>query len=260
MRERNRGTIVTVVLTVSIFLSYVHDIFAKSTTYTELYKSHPWYLIESLDKCALVLICFGALWYLYRGGVRGILKELRLDRVSWSGVGMMMLCTTPMLVGFVLTRRLDPQLNLAAIAFKGLLSPISEELHARGFTFLQLYRRAGWLFWIAVLPQALLSAFGHIEQGETVRDEIGIFVLIFTGSLIFAWCLQEWDSLWVPFALHACMNIWWDLFAVSRNILGGWFPFALQQTTMVLVIWVTYRRRQRRMTAAIEGASAPLAR
>jgi hypothetical protein len=50
------------------------------------------------------------------------------------------------------------------------------------------------------------------------------------------------------------------LFAVSRNILGGWFPFDLQQTTMVLVIWATCRKRQRRLMGAIEGRSALSAR
>lgn len=247
MREHKKATIVAVVLSVSVGLNYVHDILARAKTYTHLYKSHQWYVVESIDKCVLFLICCGAVWFLHRGGVRGIFNELSLSRISWRGTGVMVLCTTPMLVGFALTRGLDPQLSLAALVFKGLLSPISEEVYARGFTFLQLYRRAGWPFWIAVLPQALLSAFGHIEQGETVRDQVGIFVLIFSGALIFAWCLHEWDSVWVPFALHACMNLWWDLFSVSRNILGGWFPFALQQLTMVLVLCVTYRKRRIRV-------------
>lgn len=247
MRERSKATIVTVVLAVSVLLNYIHEILAKSKNYVNLYKSHAWYWVESLDKCALVMICCLAIWLLYRGGLREILGELRVNRIPWKGVGTMLLCTTPMLVGFVVTRRLGAELSLAAVAFKGLVSPFAEELHARSFAFLQLYRRARWPFFFAALPQALLSGFGHIEQGETIRDEIGIFILIFSGSLIFAWCLLEWNSIWVPFVLHTSMNIWWDLFAVSRNILGGWFPFALQQITMLLVLWATYRKRQQRL-------------
>lgn len=71
-------------------------------------------------------------------------------------------------------------------------------------------------------------------------------MLLFCGALIFAWMLVEWDSLWVPFALHACMNMWWALFSVSRNVVGGWFPFTLQQLTMLLVIVATYRKRLQR--------------
>ena len=190
------------------------------------------------------MICLSTLCILYRCGLSGAVRELKLDRAALSGIATVVLCTMPMLIGFAVTRRLDPQLSIPGVAFKTLFSPIAEEIHARGFTFLQLYRRAQWPFWLAVLPQALLSGFGHIEQGETIRERIGIFVLIFCGALIFAWTLVVWDSLWVPFALHACMNLWWELFSVSRNVLGGWFPFTLQQLTMLLVLWVTYRKRR----------------
>jgi membrane protease YdiL (CAAX protease family) len=167
MRERKKTSVVAVVLAVSVLLNYVYDILAKSNTYVGLYKRHPWYLVESIDKFAVLLLCFAALCYLYRCGLKGVLEELRLFRVPWYGIGTVVLCTMPMLVGFAMTRRIDPQLSVLAVAFKGLLSPIAEEVHARGFAFLQLYRRAGWPFWAAVLPQAVLSGFGHIEQGQT---------------------------------------------------------------------------------------------
>jgi membrane protease YdiL (CAAX protease family) len=254
MLEREKTTVVAVVLAFSVLLNYVHEILAKSNTYVALYERHPWFLVESIDKAAVLLLCFAALNYLYRCGLKGVLNELRLLRVSWYDIGTVVLCTMPMLVGFALTRRIDPQLSIPAVEFKGLLSPIAEEIHARGFAFLQLYRRAGWPFWAAVLPQAVLSGFGHVEQGQTIRDQLGIFVLIFSGALIFAWSLQVWDSLWVPFALHACMNIWWDLFSVSRNALGRWFPFVLQELTMILVLWVTYRKWQQTHHAATAKA------
>ncbi|HWJ46233.1 MAG TPA: hypothetical protein VNS62_01185, partial [Candidatus Udaeobacter sp.] len=38
-----------------------------------------------------------------------------------------------------------------------------------------------------------------------------------------------------------------NLFSVSRNVLGGWFPVMLQQLTMLLVLWATYRNRQHRI-------------
>jgi hypothetical protein len=49
----------------------------------------------------------------------------------------------------------------------------------------------------------------------------------------------HWQSLWYPFALHICMNLWWELFSVARSALGGWFPFALQLASIVLAILIT---------------------
>jgi len=237
--KSTRTMTVIVVLGVAVLANYIHDVLTRFSAYNRLHQTQPWYCAEALDKVVIMLLCSGALWFLHRGGIGNILREMRLDNVSSRGVIIMSVCTLPMLIGFALTRRLDPNLNLAEIAFRDFFSPMVEEIHVRGFAFLQLYRRARWPFWLAAMPQALLAAFSHIEQGDTFRDRCEIFFLIFSGALIFSWLLKKWDSLWVPFVLHALMNLWWDLFSVSRNILGGWFPFTLQQLTMILVLGVT---------------------
>jgi len=36
--------------------------------------------------------------------------------------------------------------------------------------------------------------------------------------------------------LRICMKLWWELFSVSRNAVGGWFPLALQGLTILLAI------------------------
>lgn len=43
-------------------------------------------------------------------------------------------------------------------------------------------------------------------------------------------------NLWVAVALHICMNLWWELLAVAKTAIRGWFPFALQNLTMLLAI------------------------
>jgi hypothetical protein len=37
------------------------------------------------------------------------------------------------------------------------------------------------------------------------------------------------------------MNLWWELFSVSRSAIGDWLPFALQNLSMLLAILVTLR-------------------
>jgi len=35
------------------------------------------------------------------------------------------------------------------------------------------------------------------------------------------------------------MNLWWELFSVSKTALGDWFPFTLQTGTVLLAILIT---------------------
>jgi hypothetical protein len=32
------------------------------------------------------------------------------------------------------------------------------------------------------------------------------------------------------------MNLWWDIFSVSDNAIGGWLPFALQTFTIIIAV------------------------
>jgi membrane protease YdiL (CAAX protease family) len=116
-----------------------------------------------------------------------------------------------------------------------------EEIHVRGLGFWQL-RRAGWPFWVATAPQAVLSGLGHVEKAANWRETAGIVILIVLGAVIFSWLLERWQTLWVPLLLHGSMNATWDLFGVSSTVLGGWFPFAVQQLTMLIAITVTLKR------------------
>lgn len=75
-----------------------------------------------------------------------------------------------MLVGFALTRSIPPRLAASNLLFLTVFSPIVEELEFRGFGFWQLYRRARWPFWLAILPPAILFALGHIEKGQDWRN------------------------------------------------------------------------------------------
>ncbi len=63
--------------------------------------------------------------------------------------------------------------------------------------------------------------------------------------MLFAWLFQRWDyNLWVPFSLHALMNLTFQLFEVGETALAGWFPFALQAAVLVLAVLLTLWRRR----------------
>lgn len=57
-------------------------------------------------------------------------------------------------------------------------------------------------------------------------------------------------NLWVAVALHICMNLWWELFSVAKTAIGGWFPFMLQNLTMLLAIFIILYRTRSRVAAA----------
>ena len=69
--------------------------------------------------------------------------------------------------------------------------------------------------------------------------------------MTFAWLVYRWKNLWVAVALHICMNRWWELFSISRTAIGSWFPFTVQNLTMLLAnlypMWATSETFFRRL-------------
>jgi membrane protease YdiL (CAAX protease family) len=120
-------------------------------------------------------------------------------------------------------------------------SPIVEEIEFRGFGVRQLQRGTRWPFWAVVWPSAILSGYGHVEQGQSWMEMAGLFLLTGTGGVVLAWLVHRWQTLWVAVVLHICMNLWWGLFSVSKNAVGGWFPFLLQTFTIILALLGTLR-------------------
>ena len=95
--------------------------------------------------------------------------------------------------------------------------------------FRQIHAREKVVVW----PSALLFGYGHVEQGESLQEMAGLFFLTAAGGVTFAWLVYRWQNLWVAVALHICMNLWWELFSVAKSAIGGWFPFMLQNLTML---------------------------
>ena len=196
-------------------------------------------------------MCLLAVWLLYRSGLRGISRELGLSASVLPAIALALIASSPMLIGFAITRSLTPHIELLPLLFLTVFSPFVEEIEFRGLGVRQLQRGTGWPFWVVVWPSASLFGYGHVEQGQSLAEMVGLFFLTGAGGVTFAWLVHRWQNLWVAVALHICMNLWWELFSVAKTAIGGWFPFILQNLTMLLAIFITlYRTRSKVATVA----------
>jgi membrane protease YdiL (CAAX protease family) len=239
-------SITVITFAVLIVASYAHEIGSRVPVYGWLHTHRPFYVAESIDKIGGASVCLLAVWLMYRNGIRGISRELGLSAPVLPAIAFALIASSPMLIGFAITRSLTPHIQLLPLLFLTVLSPFIEEIEFRGFGVRQLQRGTGWRFWAVVWPSALLFGYGHVEQGQSLQEMAGLFFLTGAGGVTFAWLVYRWQNLWVAVALHICMNLWWELFSVAKTAIGGWFPFMLQNLTMLLAIFITlYRTRSK---------------
>jgi membrane protease YdiL (CAAX protease family) len=241
-------------IVVLILASYTHEIISRVPAYGWLHSHRPFYVAESIDKIGGAAVCLLAVWLMYRSGLRGISHELGLSAPVLPAIAFALIASSPMLIGFAVTRSLSPHLDVLPLLFRAILSPFVEEIEFRGFGVIQLQRGTGWPFWVVVWPSALLFGYGHVEQGQSLQEMAGLFFLTGAGGVTFAWLIYRWQNLWVAVVLHICTNLWWELFSVAKNAIGGWFPFMLQNLTMLLAIFITLYRTRSRVATAVSAA------
>jgi hypothetical protein len=246
----NPGISALFIVLVLAIVNYAHEALSSFGFYRSLHHHYPFYFAESLDKVLGAFLCCVAIYAMHHIGWRRVFQELGLAAPILPAMAFAFLASSPMLIGFALTRKAAPDLSVPPLLFLTVFSPLVEEVEFRGFGFWQLHRRARWPFWLAILPPAVLFGLGHVEKGQGWREVAGIFVLIAVGSAVFSWLLDQWQSLWAPFGLHCFMNLWWEVFSVSNTALGGWFPFALVAATVALAILLTWWAKRRGLLPA----------
>jgi len=240
-------------LAVLIIVTYTHEILSTFPAYRELHSSRPFYIAESIDKILEVIICIVAVWLMHRAGLRDVFRELGLSAPILPAIAFALGVSLPMLIGFAITRGLTPHIELLPLLFFNVFSPIVEEIEFRGFGVRQLQRGTGWPFWAAVWPSAILFGLCHVEQGQTPQEMAGLFFLTGAGGVAFAWFVYRWKNLWVAVGLHICMNLWWDLFSVSKNAIGNWLAFVLQSLTILLAILGTLHLTRSKVGGVAQG-------
>lgn len=158
-----------------------------------------------------------------------------------------LICTLPMLLGYALSFDFNKELSLNEILISVIFAAFFEEVYFRGFLFGQIFRFTRVGFILAILIGALLFASVHLYQSQELSTLFGIFLTTFSGAIWFAWLYVEWNhNLWIPIFLHLFMNLFWLLFSVSDNALGGETANIFRILTIALSVGLTifYKRKK----------------
>lgn len=177
-----------------------------------------------------------------------ILPSLGLNKNILYGLGVAVICTLPLLIGFPIIGKFNPELSYDHAFRNIVLAAIYEEVVYRGFMFGQLFRYGKIGFLWAVLLPAVLFGLGHIYQGHDLASSLLAFGVTFVGALYFSWIYVEWNfNLWVPIGLHALMNMCWILFPVEGNetAIGAFVPNLLRISSILIAIGLTVMHRRK---------------
>lgn len=190
--------------------------------------SYGWWIIP-------VILITGLLF-----GFKNIIKELGLNRRILQAFILAAFCVSPMFISSALTGTLNEELSLTDKLNRIVFSGFFEEVLFRAFLFGLLFQRLQWGFIPASILGALVFGLGHLYQGSSFSESLGIFTVTFLGGLWFAWLFIEWKAnLWVPVFFHMFMNLSWVIFDVDETALGGTYSNLFRIITIALSIIIT---------------------
>lgn len=180
---------------------------------------------------------------LFLFGHKNTLKVLGIDKGFIQGILFATITVSPMLISSAFLGEFSKNTNLFLILKTTFFAGLFEELLFRGFLFGILFRKLGWGFIPASLLGAMFFGLGHLYQGSTLFETLGIFAITAMGAAWFSWLYIEWNNnLWIPIFLHSFMNLSWVLFEVSDNALGSINTNFFRIITIALSIIITIIR------------------
>lgn len=189
-----------------------------------------WWLVPSL---LLVVYLFGN---------KNLLEVIGLKKGFLTGLTFSLITVLPMLLSSAILGKIDTPLEPITLLQKTLMAGVMEEYLFRGFLFGLLFLKFGWGFIPASVLGAFIFGMGHIYQGNSLSESVGVFLITSMGALWFAWLYAEWDNnLWVPIFLHILMNLSWTLFDISDNAIGAPIANLFRIITIALTVVITIR-------------------
>lgn len=177
-----------------------------------------------------------------------ITEKLGLSRNPITGFSFAFLSTLPMLLAYLINFSINRKLSIDTIIINTISSAFFEEIIYRAFLFGMLYRFTRLGFIPSVFLGSLLFGLAHLYQSTDINELIGIFLITFLGSVLFAWIYAEWKfNLWASIFLHCLMNLYWLIFDVSANSLGNTYANIFRFSTIFLSIFVTiiYKKKNK---------------
>lgn len=191
-----------------------------------------------------LLLCWLGLFLAHRIAPWRAFREMGLVADVGVGAAFGFVAAVPMLLPSVFLGKLSENISWTSVLFGAAIWPMAEEMLYRGYAFRQLHRRAGWNLWVAAVVTGL--AFGAVHLGNAsvkrldVSSQIGTVALISAGGIFYSWIFVRWnDNLWAPWALHGFMNLWWSVFDLADNPLGGWLANIMRAGTITAAIVIT---------------------
>lgn len=129
-----------------VTVNFLHEVLSHFAAYRGLYEHHSFYVPEGIDKLGGVVVCAFAVWILRKVGWQEIPCELGLAASPLPALVFGLVASSPMLIGFALTRGVTPHMGPISVLFLTVLSPIVEEIEFRGLGVRNLQRGTGWPF------------------------------------------------------------------------------------------------------------------
>ncbi len=210
-------------------LSLVHPIEFNNSIF-DILAIYSFWLIPSLV----------VIWFFY--GCRRVLVTVGLNNGFLFGLIFSLGAVSPMLISSAFEGSINDNLDILNLLKNTLFAGFMEEFLFRGFLFGLLFYYLGWGFIPASLVGAFVFGIGHLYQGESLAETIGVFSVTAIGAVWFSWLYVEWNkNLWIPVFLHVFMNLSWILFDVSSNALGGMYSNLFRAITIALTIIITIK-------------------
>jgi uncharacterized protein len=162
------------------------------------------------------------------------------DRASliWGAVILI-----PPLIILAITTPLTREETPTALFLTGIAFPMAEEIFFRGLATGILMLVAGWRFLPAAIIPSLFFGLGHAYLGADFAEAAQLTAITGVGGVFFGWLYWKWDdNLWPPFFIHAGLNLFWGLFDLGNNAIGGWLGNALRVAMIAAAIILTIKR------------------
>jgi hypothetical protein len=211
-----------------IFDNAFHITTSISSIALRIVYAYAWWIIPSVT----------VQWRFY--GFRNIIKEFKLDMPFGKGIFWAFVMVIPMYIGSLILGKISSNIILITLIKSTLFAGFFEEVFFRGFLFGQLFRKFKWGFIPAAALNAIIFASGHLYQGNSFNETLGVFIVTLMGAAWFAWLFIEWnENIWVPIGLHVLMNLSWILFDISDTALGGISANIFRALTITLSILIT---------------------
>jgi hypothetical protein len=154
-----------------VILNYLHEVLSRFAAYRSLYKDHAFYVPEGIDKIGGIVLCVLAVWVLRRVAWKDIADELGLADPPLPALCYALVASSPMLIGFVLTRSLTPHMEPRSIFFLNRnFSDSGRNRISRPWRACSSTRNGLALLDIGLAPSPVIRVGAHRARTKPPRD------------------------------------------------------------------------------------------